>query len=540
MFVNGLGTANPAHRYSKSDCWEAFKASDWFRQLDRRAHMIAESVLLKDNGIAWRSLAVGSLDEVFHIDPDTLHNRFLANAPALGAAAATSALDEAGLAAREIDGVVISTCTGYLCPGLTSYVIERLGLRADVLAFDLVGQGLCGGAAELAPRRCAAGGRVVPSRAVHLRRGQQRRDVSRQRSRRVDQRVPVRRRGGSGGVVPGSESASPRDRVEIVRVTHQSRGTRRAAVRNQTRHAAQCPDAGRFPGWRPSTRSRCCTRCWRTPASRPDTSLRGSCTRAGAMCWPRCKTGCALPRIACVTARHILRRYGNMSSAFVYFVLQAALLDNCDARMVVDVFVRRGIQLPWRLARGGVIWPGPGRGHGPEPAAARGAGAPRRPRRRRPARPPLATRLAPYSPRHGDVADRAACDGSRHGEKPAAHARRARRRRRLPDAAAGKAARSTVAGRSRHVAGPARSCRAGDAGRAAPRRLDAPRRGDGCVRLAGNARRRALGCRLRQPVHPPLFVARARAIAARESRRARVCSFAASRDAPPSPWRAAA
>jgi 3,5-dihydroxyphenylacetyl-CoA synthase len=37
--------------------------------------------------------------------------------------------------------VVVSTCTGYLCPGLTSYVVERLGLRADVLAFDLVGQG---------------------------------------------------------------------------------------------------------------------------------------------------------------------------------------------------------------------------------------------------------------------------------------------------------------------------------------------------------------------------------------------------------------
>src|SRR5207248_1738973 len=37
------------------------------------------------------------------------------------------------------------TCTGYLCPGLTSYVSERLGLRMDVFALDLVGQG-CGAA----------------------------------------------------------------------------------------------------------------------------------------------------------------------------------------------------------------------------------------------------------------------------------------------------------------------------------------------------------------------------------------------------------
>ena len=141
MFVTGLGTANPAHRYSKSECWEAYKMSDWFRHLDRRSHMIAETVLTKDNGIASRSLAVASLGEVFAIDPDTLHSRFLANAPALGATAGQSALDEAGLAAHEIDGVIVSTCTGYLCPGLTSYVVERLGLRADVLAFDLVGQG---------------------------------------------------------------------------------------------------------------------------------------------------------------------------------------------------------------------------------------------------------------------------------------------------------------------------------------------------------------------------------------------------------------
>ena len=141
MFVNGLGTANPPRRYSKAECWEAFKTSEWFRRLNLRSHMIAETVLNKDNGIESRSLAVASLDEVFIIDPDTLHSRFLANAPVLGAAAGTAALEEAGIGARAIDGLVISTCTGYLCPGLTSYVAERLGLRADILAFDLVGQG---------------------------------------------------------------------------------------------------------------------------------------------------------------------------------------------------------------------------------------------------------------------------------------------------------------------------------------------------------------------------------------------------------------
>ena len=93
MFVSGLGTANPPRRYTKSECWEAFKSSEWFLKLDRRSHMIAETVLTKDNGIDSRWLALDSLNEVFRIDPDTLHRRFLTNAPALGANAGKRALD---------------------------------------------------------------------------------------------------------------------------------------------------------------------------------------------------------------------------------------------------------------------------------------------------------------------------------------------------------------------------------------------------------------------------------------------------------------
>lgn len=162
MYITGLGTALPEQRYTKADCWKAFEASPWFARLDRRARMIAERVLLHDNGIDARRLAVDSLQDVFAIDPDTLHARFLANAPALATRAARRALDDAGILATDIDSVIVSTCTGYLCPGLSGYVIETLGLRPDVQALDLVGQG-CGAAlpnlrmadALLASGRCA-------------------------------------------------------------------------------------------------------------------------------------------------------------------------------------------------------------------------------------------------------------------------------------------------------------------------------------------------------------------------------------------------
>jgi alkylresorcinol/alkylpyrone synthase len=98
-------------------------------------------VLQRDNGIDARRLAVTTLDEVFAIDPNTLAQRFLTHAPPLAAAAAQRALAAAGVAAAAIDAVVVSTCTGRLCPGLSGYMVELLGLRQDVLAFDLVGQG---------------------------------------------------------------------------------------------------------------------------------------------------------------------------------------------------------------------------------------------------------------------------------------------------------------------------------------------------------------------------------------------------------------
>jgi alkylresorcinol/alkylpyrone synthase len=141
MYINGIGTATPVGRYTKTECLAAFQESDWYARLNNRSHLIARSVLQRDNGIEARRLAVDTLSDVFRIDHATLAQRFLTHAPKLASDAAQRALVSAGLQAGEVDAVIVSTCTGYLCPGLSGYVVERLGLRADVQAFDLVGQG---------------------------------------------------------------------------------------------------------------------------------------------------------------------------------------------------------------------------------------------------------------------------------------------------------------------------------------------------------------------------------------------------------------
>ena len=145
MFITGLGTATPERSYTQVQCWEALQQSERFSQLEPRSRAVLKKVLLGKNGIVSRFLALDSLAEAFELTPDALHARFARHAPALATLAAERALTEARLSPEDIDAVLISTCTGYLCPGLTSYVSERLHLKESVLALDLVGQG-CGAA----------------------------------------------------------------------------------------------------------------------------------------------------------------------------------------------------------------------------------------------------------------------------------------------------------------------------------------------------------------------------------------------------------
>ncbi|MGZ5066279.1 MAG: hypothetical protein ACXWG1_11850, partial [Usitatibacter sp.] len=119
MFITALGTAVPPRSFTQKDCWEALQRAKR-PELTPRTRAVLEGILNHDHGIERRSLALDTLDESFELDPDTLHRRFSIHAPALASQAASRALASAGLRAQDIDAVIVSTCTGYLCPGLTS------------------------------------------------------------------------------------------------------------------------------------------------------------------------------------------------------------------------------------------------------------------------------------------------------------------------------------------------------------------------------------------------------------------------------------
>lgn len=146
MFLAGLATAVPIHRYTQQQCWEGAESSTLYAALEPGARTLFRKLLTAKNGaVATRHLSLEKVSEAFVLDPDTLIARFEKNAPLLAIRSAQRALEQARLDAREVDAVLVSTCTGYLCPGLSSYVAGGLGLRSDVQGLDFVGQG-CGAA----------------------------------------------------------------------------------------------------------------------------------------------------------------------------------------------------------------------------------------------------------------------------------------------------------------------------------------------------------------------------------------------------------
>lgn len=101
--------------------------------------------LFSHPGITTRHFAIADPASFFSEDPDSRIARFTTQAIELSAQAVMKALADAGLTAREVSGLVVNTCTGYICPGISTYLIEKLGLKRDCRVYDLVGSG-CGGA----------------------------------------------------------------------------------------------------------------------------------------------------------------------------------------------------------------------------------------------------------------------------------------------------------------------------------------------------------------------------------------------------------
>ena len=145
MYLQSIASAFPERQYTQEQTLRILSDSGSLDGLKPRSRKILEQVLSGDSGIATRQFAPGDLGELFGHDAGGLHRVFEEKAPQLAAEALRKVCHNIGAHPSEIDALLICTCTGYLCPGLTSYVSEQLGMRPNVFLQDLLGLG-CGAA----------------------------------------------------------------------------------------------------------------------------------------------------------------------------------------------------------------------------------------------------------------------------------------------------------------------------------------------------------------------------------------------------------
>ncbi len=142
-FIASIATATPPFSIDQAQSGE-YLLKHYADKLSPRSLSLTRK-LFSHPSIIKRHFAIEDPDSFFNEDPDSRIERFTSWSLELSSQAIMKALEAAGLSKDAISGLVVNTCTGYICPGIATYLIEILGLERNIRVYDLVGSG-CGGA----------------------------------------------------------------------------------------------------------------------------------------------------------------------------------------------------------------------------------------------------------------------------------------------------------------------------------------------------------------------------------------------------------
>ena len=148
MKLVSLASHFPNQSFTQAECLEEMRNAPFWKNLKDRSKQLLEKVLDSDSGIKKRHFEINDLNEVWERSAEELNKHYETSAPSIGANAVKKALAEANLDPLDIDVLLVSSCTGYLCPGISSYIAEQLGCRANIHTQDVTGHG-CGAAIPL-------------------------------------------------------------------------------------------------------------------------------------------------------------------------------------------------------------------------------------------------------------------------------------------------------------------------------------------------------------------------------------------------------
>ncbi len=145
MYLCSLACTVPEMRFRQADLWSAYKESEQAATMRGTTNRLIEKILTNDNGIEFRHFALGPIAGIFPLGAEALNRAFETQAPAVAVRSLRKALALADMRPGNLDALFVCTCTGYLCPGVSSFVAEHIGLSPAAYLQDIVGMG-CGAA----------------------------------------------------------------------------------------------------------------------------------------------------------------------------------------------------------------------------------------------------------------------------------------------------------------------------------------------------------------------------------------------------------
>lgn len=145
MNLLSIACSVPKTRYKQADLWPIYMRQPLSKTLRDGSNQMMKKLLLRDNGVTYRHFALDDVEALLQLDAEGLNHAFEKAGPELARDAVEKSLAGAGIVAGDLDALFVCTCTGYICPGLSSHVAEQLGLRESAYLQDIVGMG-CGAA----------------------------------------------------------------------------------------------------------------------------------------------------------------------------------------------------------------------------------------------------------------------------------------------------------------------------------------------------------------------------------------------------------
>jgi predicted naringenin-chalcone synthase len=136
--ILSVGTAVPDRRFTQDEVLDLFGYRDPLRR-----------AFFRNSGIEGRYLYSTAAEPRPDESLDAMAVRFEDGSVLLGARAIAACLARAGLGVADIDFIATTTCTGRLVPSLDARLMARLGLRADVQRVHVGDTGCASGVVAL-------------------------------------------------------------------------------------------------------------------------------------------------------------------------------------------------------------------------------------------------------------------------------------------------------------------------------------------------------------------------------------------------------